>query len=61
MNPLCVTATTDKLSDIGRRNIENIKALGVDYIECTTNPVVRRRDQPARADARSATSRGPST
>ena len=43
MNPLCVTATTDKLSDIGRRNIENIKRLGVDYVEVTTNPVVRRR------------------
>ena len=43
MNPLCVTATTDKLSDIGRRNIENIKNLGVDYIEVTTNPAVRRR------------------
>jgi len=43
MNPLCVTATTDKLSDIGRRNIENIKRLGVDYIEVSTNPVVRRR------------------
>jgi N-acetyl sugar amidotransferase len=43
MNPLCVTSTTDKLSDIGRRNIENIKKLGVDYIEVTTNPVVRRR------------------
>jgi hypothetical protein len=43
MNPLCVTATTDKLSDIGRRNIENIKKLGVDYIEVTTNPAVRRR------------------
>lgn len=43
MNPLCVTATTDRLSDIGRRNIENIKRLGVDYIEVTPNPVVRRR------------------
>ncbi len=43
MNPLCVTATTDKLSPIGRRNIENLKRLGVDYIEVTTNPVVRRR------------------
>jgi N-acetyl sugar amidotransferase len=42
-NPLCVTATTDDLSEIGRRNIENIKTLGVDYIEVTTNPVVRRR------------------
>ena len=42
MNPLCVTATTDKLSDIGRRNIENLKNLGVDYIEVTVNPLVRR-------------------
>lgn len=41
MNPLVVTATTDKLSDIGRRNIENLKKLGVDYIEVTVNPVVR--------------------
>lgn len=43
MNPLCVTATTDMLTELGRRNIENIKRLGVDYIEVTTNPVVRRR------------------
>lgn len=43
MNPLCVTATTDKLSDIGRYNIENIKKLGVDYVEVSTNPVVRRK------------------
>ncbi|OHA67376.1 MAG: flagellin modification protein, PseA [Candidatus Wildermuthbacteria bacterium RIFCSPHIGHO2_02_FULL_45_25] len=42
MNPLCVTATTDALSPLGRRNIENVKKLGVDYIELTTNPVVRR-------------------
>lgn len=43
MNPLCVTATTDRLSAIGRRNIENIKNLGVDYFEVSVNPVVRRR------------------
>lgn len=43
MNPLCVTATTDKLSDIGRRNIENVKNLGVDYVEVTSNPVVKRK------------------
>lgn len=43
MNPLCVTATTDKLSDIGRHNIENIKKLGVDYIEISDNQIVRRR------------------
>ena len=43
MNPLCVTATTDMLSDIGRKNIDNIKSLGVDYLELTPNPMVRRR------------------
>lgn len=43
LNPLCVTATTDSLSDIGRRNIENLKNLGVDYIEVTMNPVIRRK------------------
>ena len=42
MNPLCVTATTDQLSDIGKRNIENLKLQGVDYIEVTTNPLIRR-------------------
>ncbi len=41
MNPLCVTSTTCHLSDIGRKNIENIKTLGVDYIEFATNKVVR--------------------
>ena len=43
VRPLCVTATTDSLTDIGRRNIENIKRLGVDYLEMTTNPVVRHK------------------
>lgn len=43
MNPLCVTATTDKLTPIGRRNLDNIRELGVDHVEMTTNPVVRRR------------------
>jgi N-acetyl sugar amidotransferase len=42
-NPLCVTATTDSPSDVGRRNLQNIARLGVDQIEVTTNPVVRRR------------------
>jgi N-acetyl sugar amidotransferase len=43
LNPLCVTATTCDLSDIGRDNIENIKRLGVDYVEFSPNPVVRAR------------------
>lgn len=41
LNPLCVTATTCDLTEVGRRNIENIKRLGVDYIEMSPNPLVR--------------------
>ena len=43
LNPLAVTATTCDLSDIGRRNIQNIKNLGVDYVEFSPNPVIRRK------------------
>lgn len=43
MNPLCVTAMTCNLSDIGHKNIQNVKNLGVDYIEFTPNPVIRRK------------------
>jgi N-acetyl sugar amidotransferase len=43
MNPLCVVASTDSLSSLGRRNIENLKGLGVDMVEYTLNPVIRRR------------------
>jgi N-acetyl sugar amidotransferase len=43
LNPLCVTSTTCDLSPIGRRNIENIKNLGVDYIEFTPNQLVRKK------------------
>jgi N-acetyl sugar amidotransferase len=41
MNPLCVTSTTCDLSPIGRKNIENIKHLGVDYMEFSPNPSIR--------------------
>ena len=41
LNPLCVTSTTCDLSPIGRHNIENIKKLGVDYVEFSPNPLVR--------------------
>ncbi len=41
LNPLCVTSTTCDLSVVGRNNIENIKRLGVDYIEVSPNPIVR--------------------
>jgi N-acetyl sugar amidotransferase len=43
LNPLCVTATTCSLTDIGRRNIENLKRLGVDYLEVSVNPDIRHR------------------
>jgi N-acetyl sugar amidotransferase len=43
MSPLCVTSTTCMLSDIGRRNIENLKRQGVDYVEVTPNPLIRRK------------------
>lgn len=43
LNPLCVTATTCHLSDIGRKNIENIKSFGVDYVEFSPNIVTRRK------------------
>ncbi|KKU26261.1 MAG: N-acetyl sugar amidotransferase [Microgenomates group bacterium GW2011_GWA2_46_16] len=43
MHPLCVTGTTCDLSDIGRKNIQNIKNLGVDYLEFSPNPIVRRK------------------
>lgn len=42
LTPLCVTATTDDLTPIGRRNLENIKRLGVDLIEVSVNPKIRR-------------------
>lgn len=41
LNPLCVTSTTCDLTDIGRYNIDNIKKLGVDYVEISPNPIIR--------------------
>jgi N-acetyl sugar amidotransferase len=41
MNPLCVTSSTCDLSPIGRKNIENLKRLGVDHIEFSPNPLIR--------------------
>jgi N-acetyl sugar amidotransferase len=42
-HPLVVTATTDFPTDIGQRNIQNLKNIGVDTLEFTANPVVRRK------------------
>jgi len=41
LNPLCVTATTCDLTPLGRKNIENLKHLGVDYVEMSPNPLIR--------------------
>lgn len=41
LNPLCVTSTTCDLSELGRKNIENIKKLGVDYVEFSPNQIIR--------------------
>ena len=41
-NPLCVTAPTDQLTPIGRRNIDNLKRLRCDYIEFSVNPSIRK-------------------
>lgn len=41
LNPLCVTSATCDLTPIGRRNIENLKGLGVDYVEVSPNPRIR--------------------
>ena len=49
MNPLCVTSTTCHLSELGRRNIDNIKNLGVDYIEMS--PRYPAQAEPCRPDS----------
>tara|TARA_B100001123_G_scaffold447312_2_gene604444 strand:- start:1178 stop:2302 length:1125 start_codon:yes stop_codon:yes gene_type:complete len=41
LNPLCVTSTPCDLSELGRFNMENIKKLGVDYIEVSPNKEIR--------------------
>jgi N-acetyl sugar amidotransferase len=41
LNPLCVTSTTCDLSPLGRKNIENLRRLGVDHVEMSPNPLIR--------------------
>ncbi len=43
LKPLAVTATTDHISDIGHRNLDNISQLGVDHIQVSTNGKLRRK------------------
>ena len=43
LTPLCVNASTDSITPIGEKNLENIKNLGVDFIEVTFNKKIRRK------------------
>ena len=43
LNPLCVNATTCCLSEVGRRNLENLKELGADVLVFSPNPIIRRK------------------
>src|SRR4249919_2968398 len=43
LNPLCVTATTCDFSELGRRNLDNLRRLGVDHVAMSPNPGVRAR------------------
>lgn len=43
LRPLCVNATTDDLSVLGRYNLDNITKLGVDLLEVNTNKKVRKK------------------
>lgn len=43
MRPLAVTATTDHLTELGRRNLQNLQRRGVDHIEVSVDPTVRRK------------------
>jgi N-acetyl sugar amidotransferase len=43
LNPLSVTATTCDITEMGRRNLQAIKELGVDHVEFSPNIRVRRK------------------
>jgi hypothetical protein len=43
LRPLCVNSTTCDESEIGRRNLRNIRELGVDSVAYSPNPVVRKK------------------
>ena len=41
LNPILVTATTCDLSYLGRKNLDNLKALGFDTVEISNKPDIR--------------------
>jgi len=45
LNPLCVSYHLPEFTELGRKNLENLKNLGVDCIEFTPNPEICRKMQ----------------
>tara|TARA_B100000795_G_C22800351_1_gene441551 strand:+ start:608 stop:1741 length:1134 start_codon:yes stop_codon:yes gene_type:complete len=43
LKPLCVNSRTCDLSPLGRKNLDNIRALGADLIEVAPNSIVRKQ------------------
>jgi len=43
LNPLVVNVVPDKLAEIGRHNMENMRYLGVDTIQISLDPIIRRK------------------
>lgn len=43
LNPLVVNVIPDKLAEIGRHNMENMRQLGVDTVQIALDPIVRRK------------------
>ena len=45
LNPLCVSYHLPEFTDLGRKNLENLKNLGVDCLEFTPNPEICKKMQ----------------
>jgi len=45
LNPLCVSYHLPEFTDLGRKNLENLKRLGVDCLEFTPNPEICQKMQ----------------
>jgi len=45
LNPLCVSYHLPEFTDLGRKNLENLKNLGVDCLEFTPNPQICKKMQ----------------
>ena len=39
MNPLCVTFRTDARTNLGEKNLQSLREMGVDHIDFTPNPI----------------------